>query len=264
MSIINDALKKAQRQRTDDPAQIVPPMPGGESGSGGARRGRGRSGSPTVLIASGALALVAVSVIITIILVNRRSTPPVVAAASQPPATKPTATSALPAPAPTVVAPIVAPTMAAPSPVSASSPRTTAKPGAVGSDKRDATPVSAKTAAVRPATSAPETKSLPAPIAARELPAAAPVASPVPATATPVSDTPAANPKGDERVHAFVDTIRVTGIRSSGSDSRVLMNEKVFRVNDLVDRSLNIRLIKVEADNLTFSDANGVTYVKFF
>jgi len=42
------------------------------------------------------------------------------------------------------------------------------------------------------------------------------------------------------------------------------MNEKVYRVNDLVERTLAIRLTKVEADTLTFTDANGIVYVKSF
>ena len=42
------------------------------------------------------------------------------------------------------------------------------------------------------------------------------------------------------------------------------MNERVYRVNDIVDRTLGIRLVKVAADSLTFSDPNGVSYVKGF
>lgn len=68
----------------------------------------------------------------------------------------------------------------------------------------------------------------------------------------------------DERVHAFLDALRITGVRSSGNDSRVLMNEKVYRVNDLVDRTLGLRLKVVAADHLTFTDAHGVEYVKNF
>jgi hypothetical protein len=68
----------------------------------------------------------------------------------------------------------------------------------------------------------------------------------------------------DERVTAFVDAVRVTGIRSSGAESRVLMNERVYRVNDIVERTLNIRLVNAAADSLTFSDPRGVTYVKRF
>lgn len=42
------------------------------------------------------------------------------------------------------------------------------------------------------------------------------------------------------------------------------MNGQVFRVNELVDRKLGVRLLKVSVDSLTFADANGVTYVKYF
>lgn len=42
------------------------------------------------------------------------------------------------------------------------------------------------------------------------------------------------------------------------------MNDRVYRLNDIVERTLGVRLIKVETNSLTFSDANSVTYVKFF
>ena len=42
------------------------------------------------------------------------------------------------------------------------------------------------------------------------------------------------------------------------------MNERVYRVNDIVDRALGVRLTKVAVDSLTFSDANGVSYIKYF
>ena len=70
--------------------------------------------------------------------------------------------------------------------------------------------------------------------------------------------------KPDERIHQYVEAIHVTGIRSSGNESKVLMNDRVYRVNDIVDRTLGIRLTKVSPDSLTFTDANGVTYVKYF
>jgi hypothetical protein len=94
---------------------------------------------------------------------------------------------------------------------------------------------------------------------------ATPSTTPAPVLAAPapaVVETPAPPPKPNERIAAFVEGIRVTGVRSSGSESRVLMNERVFRVNDVVDRTLGVRLIQVGADSLTFADANGVTYVK--
>ena len=42
------------------------------------------------------------------------------------------------------------------------------------------------------------------------------------------------------------------------------MNDRVYRVNDVVDRTLGVRLIHVATDGLTFSDAKGVSYTKNF
>jgi hypothetical protein len=67
-----------------------------------------------------------------------------------------------------------------------------------------------------------------------------------------------------DRIANYVDKVRVTGIRTSESGSKVLMNDKVYRLNDLVDRKLGLRLVKIEADSLTFADATGATYVKSF
>ena len=171
MSLINEALKKAQHQRTGS-ALDAPPMPGG--GSGGSR---GRSGMPTgtlVLLIAGAAVVVVISVVATVYFVNRPSAPKVAVAA--------------PAPAP-----------------------------------------------------------MPAPT-----PAPAPAAEPV------VEGTLA------DRIANYVDKVRVTGIRTSENGSKVLMNDRVYRLNDLVDRKLGLRLVKIESDSLTFADATGATYVKSF
>ena len=63
---------------------------------------------------------------------------------------------------------------------------------------------------------------------------------------------------------AYIDALRITGIRAVGSESRVIMNDRVYRINDIVERSLSLRLTKVDADHLTFTDANGANYVKYF
>ena len=70
--------------------------------------------------------------------------------------------------------------------------------------------------------------------------------------------------KPDERVAQFVEAIRVAGIRSSGTESRVLMNDRVYRVNDIVERVSGLRLSAVGTNTLTFTDASGAVYVKNF
>ena len=93
----------------------------------------------------------------------------------------------------------------------------------------------------------------------------APVAAPAAATVAP---TPAPEPVAEgtleDRIGAFVDKARVTGIRTSENISKVLMNDRVYRLNDIVDRKLGLKLVKITPDSLTFADANGATYVKNF
>ncbi|MBC7366266.1 MAG: hypothetical protein H7343_05545 [Undibacterium sp.] len=84
-------------------------------------------------------------------------------------------------------------------------------------------------------------------------------------TADPLPTEPAVIAgKFDERIQTLVDGFRVAGIRASGTGSKVLLNEKVFKINDIVDRTNSLRLTQVTNDSLTFTTPGGVTYVKNF
>lgn len=239
MSLINEALKKAQRQRTVEQAAVEPPMPGNTGGAVTPRR-QPRSANVTLLIASGAIALVVLSVVITVFLLNRPAKTPSVAAATTPvPAATPTSE---PAPAPSIVMPAIP----SPAPATKSEP----PPAAPVTSAALPPPEPAKPVASPPEKPAPEP--------------AAPKSEVTPVPPTPVATPPAPAVKPDERIHAYVDALRVGGIRSSGTESRVLMNDRVFRVNDIVDRTLGVRLVKVDTDSLTFTDARGAIYVKYF
>ncbi len=236
MSLINEALKKAQRHRSGDPADLLP-----ESALGPvAKRGQPRSAQQLLLLAIGGVALVVLSVVITVWLVNRPPAPKTAAqtaSAKAAPATTPPDASA---PAPVIVAPVITPPAVAQPPPASPAPVAN-RPSPATEPVTTASPTIAPTPAV---TQAPP--------------------SPAPPTAATSPIEPAPPVKTDERVHQFVDNIKVGGIRSSGDDSRVLMNDRVYRVNDIVERSLGVRLTKVESDALTFSDANGALYVKHF
>ena len=257
MSLINDALKKAQRLRTEDPASLAPPMPGG--GSPVAKRAQPRSAQQLVVLAAGGFVLVMLSVVVTVWLVNRPAPvkPAAPPAAHPAPKTATDSTVATPVIVPPVIKPAPSVAETPPPPVEQTPPATASAapvvqvaPPPIVPTAPPALPLTASP----PVTVAPAASPPPSP-AAVDTTATAP-ASPVPA--------PAALVKTDERVHAFVDAIRVAGIRSSGTDSRVLMNDRVFRVNDIVERNLGIRLTKVESGSLTFTDANGAVYVKNF
>jgi len=232
MSLINEALKKAQHQRTGP--SDAPPMPGGSMGP------RGGSGMPKgllVMIGAGACVVIVISVVATVMFVNRTPAPKVVAAV--PVSVAADAKTAAPltaAPSPVVIAPV---TIKIPLPV--------APPVEIPPAPR---PVADNTPAAAPAVAAP------APV----------TAAPVPAAETPatVAKEPVAEGSLSDRINDYVDKLRVTGIRTSESGSKVLMNDKVYRANDIVNRALGLRLVKIAADSLTFADASGATYVKNF
>ena len=281
MSLINEALKKAQRNRTGEAADTAQPLHGG----GGARvtkRAQPRTSQQLVLIAAGAVTLVVLSVVATVYLVNRA------------PETKPAATTPKPAPpgatpAPTATPPLIVPPVLispdlTPGPTTETPPTVAQSPGpekpSAAPTARTAgpnDPLAAKTIVATGETNpappprapdvAPSSGAGPSGVAvpppASSPPARAP-ANPVLAAAAPVAPVVAGPAKNDERVSLFVDAIRVAGIRPSGTESRVLMNDRVFRINEIVERNFGLRLTKVEPNTLTFTDGNGAVYVKKF
>lgn len=209
MSLINEALKKAQRQRTA--AESAPPLPGRNGGTVPRKRGRALPTQTLLLIVGGAAVLIAVSVVLTIFMM--RSEPGTVEPAT--PATARADVPDIPPAAPVITLPKIEVPVITPEP--------------------------------EPEVVAPETsvETIPTP-------------TPEP---KPVAPTP---PVYDERIYAYIDRLQVMGIRSSGSDSKVLMNDRVYRVNDIVERSLGLKLLEVTPDALIFIDPSGATYTKNF
>jgi hypothetical protein len=276
MSLINEALKKAQRLRNEEQAAAAETMLGG-SGGRIAKRGQARSANTMVLIGAGAIVLVVLSVVVTVYLINRPSPKPAAPVATTPATKSPSETPAAkapetlppvvdlkiaPAPAPSAPAPATAAssTNSAPAPASvanAPAPRTESAPAAStgpGSNLNAPSTTAATGTGRAPASTA-------APLAFGTA-ASASTATPGVAEPESTASTPATPPRQDERIMAFIDTIRVTATRAA--EGRVLMNERVYRVNDIVERNLGLRLTKVAIDSLTFTDANGAVYVKYF
>ncbi len=226
MSLINDALKKAQRQRTVDTAGVAPPMPG-ETGARVARRGKPLASQSVLLIVAASAVLIVVSVVATVYLLREPTAPatasPIVLS-SQPVGQIPARLESPP------VSPVVFVPLAP--------------------------------AAETPAAQIPESVSFPTPALAT-IPSAPP---PNPVVTTPAEPaTPpvaATSNQPDERILDYIDRLTVLGVRSSGSDSRVLMNDRVYRVNDVVDRGLGLRLIEAQSGRLIFEDTRGVRYTK--
>jgi len=223
MSLINDALKKAARQRAEEQADIALPAQTGR------RKRIPRHGAPMtaqtmVLLAAGAVTLIVASVVITGILITGKLEPRPAAVATPPPLTQapkapPVVVVQVPRPADVPVAPVRQPTP----------PLPTAEP------------------------------------VAQAAPSAAASSAPAARAAAEAARTPATPPPSHaDQVQSFVDGLRVTGVRAAGPDSKALVDGHIYRVNDVLDRGLGIRLMQVDPDHLTLVDSQGVTYIKTF
>lgn len=235
MSLINDALKKAERQR----AGSVPPMPvdpvSGPQGST-ARK----TPVPTLVLVGGG-ALLGLALAIGAVLLWPRSPvnpgPETVAKISSPPA---------PAPAIQPAAPTVAVTTPASTPAVSSPPP--AEPVAPAKTVVAAVPVADPQPEIVPA------KSEPPVVAKVELPAENKTPGPAPAA-----------PSGPSAIFTKkVESFRVAGIRFAGAESKVIMNDRVYRIGETVDHEQGIKLTAVTANSLTFVDAAGAAYTRHF
>ncbi|MBL9216243.1 MAG: hypothetical protein JNG83_12270 [Opitutaceae bacterium] len=234
MSLINEALKKAQKQRTGESAPL--PSVGGVPAARIAKRGK-PAAFHTVFIRAGIGAAIAVVLVVGGLVAYRLlQSPPAVA-------TAPAANSA----------PAATPQAAAPAPVPAPVATVTPPPKAE-------TPAPAPTAAA-----ASFTVPAPAPAAPPAEVHPAPKAAATPAVVFETPKLPAAPPpKMSPRAVAFIESLRIAGIRTSATDSKVLMNDRVFRIGNVVEHELGIKLTGISSSSLTFEDEQGAAYVRQF
>ena len=214
MSLINDALKKAARQRAEDEAEVGLLMPGSQRRV--SRQGEPMKTQTMIVIAVAALALAVVSAVVTGMMMSskpgsREAAKPAAAPAPQPAASP----KAISAPAPVSVS--LAPRIAV------------------------ATPVPTAAAAAAPP---------------------APTPAPTAPTATQAPSEPASARASAATIQNVIDAYHVSGARAAGAESKALIDGHVYRLRDVIDRGLGIRLTKVEEDRLTFTDPEGNTYSK--
>jgi hypothetical protein len=87
-----------------------------------------------------------------------------------------------------------------------------------------------------------------------------------------VAAAPAALPQkvGDnsqghiDMVQAIVDAFHISGVRTAGAGSKALVDGHVYKLRDVVDKAIGLKLVKVDEDHLTFMDKDGNTYVRNF
>ena len=261
MSLINEALKKAQKQRTNEPlapaALGAPPPP---------RVAKRKPPMPAqTLVAIGGLCLILIGILVGgSWFIFKSPSQPAPAVASQPSA---------PAPA------------KAANDASDTSPATTVAAASTSSAAPAATtPVPTSAPAPTPAAqvSLPVASTPSSPAAGKDSPSPAPGSVSSTVTALAPAPTAVPTPEPEEiiqitsahlaprfvpqspQVMAVVDTFKVSGIRASASDPKVLMNDRVFRLNDIVERTHGLRLTEIHTDRLTFVDEAGASYSKSF
>lgn len=233
MSLINDALKKAQRERTGGAPETTP-VPGGGSRPPIEAQRRANRGPQLTLIAGGAIA----GMVLAGGAVWFFRSPPPPTAPSTPvraeasPAIAATAAAAATPPAP-IPAPVASQAQSGPGPVLTPAESTPAK----SSTSTEPT-VSTAARAVATPSHEPMRANPPAPSAAPTLTLA--------------------------KLAEIVDALRVTGIRPAGADSKVLLNDRVFRLGDVVDLAHGVRLTGATANSLTFSEPSGLVYTRNF
>ena len=122
-----------------------------------------------------------------------------------------------------------------------------------------AAPVAAPT--VEPPTPAVSVQ-IPAPPAKAAPAAAEPPPADVARSEPAAKSLPPAAPHQDHKILALINGLHVTGVRVAGDDSKVLMNNRVYRVNDVIDYELGVKLTGVSTTALTFVDDNGIVYTR--
>jgi hypothetical protein len=275
MSLINDALKKAQQLQDQGKAhstgsgQALPPPATGIApvGSGAPSRPAGRERplprQVFVLLALGAGVLIALSVLATVYLLRRPPALSQAGAAAQVVAQAPAALSTTAAAAPVLPEkPAMAPVIKTSAP---------ALPVLRSLGEGGSLPGKAPTVTPAPTTQQPLAIVMSLPPAAPTQLALPVLRSPgeggnLPAPSLPalsLSNGPDSS-KPDLRILAYLDALQIAGIHVTDTGSKVLMNDRVYRENEIVDHLLGLRLKTITEDALTFVDERGVIYTKNF
>ena len=275
MSLINEALKKAQRQRSLDNAPLSS-APSGVAAAAVTTHVRAASHRRSYAPVYFGLGLLVLGVVSTVLIMRYGLS-------------SDSSSSVVEVPVRPLVAPVTTPVAVAPvgpaatgnGDASAASKVTVSLPAITQVTKASteiplSSPVSP--AATQPSALPSAQPTLPSatPPVAPTAAAATELAAPVPPPAVPVAVSPPAPPPApskptgpsaaerEARAQEFINTLRLTGVRGLGVQARVLMNEKVYRLNDTVEPSVPLRLSAVRPGLLVFTDGKGRTYEKTY
>lgn len=228
MSLINQALKKAQRDRSAAPTSN--PIPESNSGMQAApRAGSGTNKGLALGIIAGFSLLIGVVAGLTVLLLSGDDQQPAPLAEAQQPAK---VEAPAPAPQPAVAA----------SPAPTSSAPTTSAPTSSANDTLS------ELAAAREAAEAEAAKQREAMLAAQ----AAEEEAARKAAATP-----------DPKIIDWLSKVKLAGVRiADNGDSKVLLNNDAYGAGDTVNYSLGVKVLIIQESRVLFVDKNDKKYLK--
>jgi len=293
MSLINDALKKAQAQRADTPAKPLPsitstpyvakpatkpsppssvryqitepiasPKPPVSSVKYGAHTQNDPVSPKTLWLCLGAIAFLLAATGVTMLIM--RPTTETAAVAKPTLLAPPTSASVPTAPAP--IAQVETPSIATKPTAAPITP-----PAPTVAQTASAEPAPAPIVALPPVEQPAQPKAVtPAPVQATAKPVSKPVPQAVAAAPAAAALPPLYAPRQPAqvnpsiRIQNFIDRLRVSGIRMSDTGSKVILNDRLFLAGETVDANLELKLVKIEQGVLTFTDNNGKKYIKLF
>ncbi|MBX7122216.1 MAG: hypothetical protein K1X42_08800 [Opitutaceae bacterium] len=272
MSLINEALKKAQKQRAHEPLTGSPISSSAPPPPRVAKRKEPMPAQTLVIIGTLCLVLIAALGAGAWYIFKESSTQIAATNSRSHQAANGAGVSSAPAASDATVSTVILPqtlpqttatTAVAPSPMQV--PAVSNPPPVSSSGAAAASPsIVASATQALPAASGAQAPADPHPsqtAAVAAVPAAA--AAPIEVIQITSADLKRSIPPNPQAL-AVVDTFKVSGIRASASDPKVLLNDRVFRLNDIVERTYGLRLTEVHADRLLFIDDAGAVYTKTF
>lgn len=242
MSLINQALRKAQRDRTPN-RMVQPDQPGQPSMH---PSGSSNQMKPGLIIGLIAVVALLIGVIAGLTIVVFKSDPPATATAAAQPESSTTApkeeTPAPIAPAPTPLTPTPAPLAATPTvaPTPKIENNHSESPSVLGELQIAREAAEAKAAAEAKIAQEAEAARLAAEAEAARL--------------------AAAKPSND--IINWLSQAKVTGVRLSESGSKVILNGKAYAVGETVHYGLGLKVLVVQEQRILFIDSNGKKYMK--
>lgn len=84
------------------------------------------------------------------------------------------------------------------------------------------------------------------------------------AAARTESADPAQSPRGNPAIIGFLEDSRVTGVKAAGRQSRVLMNNRVYRIDSIIHEETGLRITEIQDNYINLVDESGIQYRKTF